>query len=109
MCAEVSGDLHGHSLGGADEIHDRRRPHVRGRAIRGGREDGRNDAETGGWRASLREARSSPSAPSSERHAAETSDGSRSIRRASSRELDDAKRRKTAVVAAAEDPFALFD
>ena len=73
------------------------------------REDERNDAETGGWRASLRILVESERAVV-DAHAAETKRRLAAFRgefRAD--ELDDAKRRKTAVVAEAEDPFALFD
>ena len=73
------------------------------------REDERNDAETGGWRASLRILVDSERAVV-DAHAAETKRRLAAFRgefRAD--ELDDAKRRKTAVVAEAEDPFALFD
>lgn len=67
------------------------------------------DAETGGWRASLRILVESERAVV-DAHAAETKRRLAAFRgefRAD--ELDDAKRRKTAVVAEAEDPFALFD
>ena len=68
-----------------------------------------HDAETGGWRASLRILVESERAVV-DAHAAETKRRLAAFRgefRAD--ELDDAKRRKTAVVAEAEDPFALFD
>ena len=72
------------------------------------REDERNDAETGGWRASLRILVESERAVV-DAHAAETKRRLAAFRGVVADELDDAKRRKTAVVAEAEDPFALFD
>ena len=72
------------------------------------REDERNDAETGGWRASLRILVESERAVV-DAHAAETKRRLAAFRGVVADELDDAKRRKTVVVAEAEDPFALFD
>ena len=67
-----------------------------------------HDAETGGWRASLRILVESERAVV-DAHAAETKRRLAAFRGVVADELDDAKRRKTAVVAEAEDPFALFD
>ena len=67
------------------------------------------DAETGGWRASLRILVESERAVV-DAHAAETKRRLAAFRgEFRAEELDDAKRRKTAVVAEAEDPFAVFD